>query len=233
MLTMVANDGAWAMILPSVPSPLCAGNIIASTAYRIMYRIARCTVTEDQKYEENTRSKFTENVNWCSHACTQECFIFPSYSFFFSFSLSFLLCLVFFLSCYSTAGRDNRLRQCTASCAATPPPRTTWHACHMTRSCISRSRWPAASARRTSDAKTDYGAKLRLRLYRSGFSSWRAPVWANRQRRRLPSQLAPTQTLPVCFCEQDLSEREREREYERVWEKKRENCCERVAQRKV
>ena len=107
MLTMVADDGAWAMILPSMPSPLYAGNIIVPTAYRIVYRVARCTVTEDQTYEENTRSKFTENVNRVpmfsrTHA---RMFYFSFLSLLFlllllslSLSLFLLLCLVFFLS---------------------------------------------------------------------------------------------------------------------------------------
>lgn len=100
----------------------------------------------------------------------------------------------------------------------------------MTRSCISRSRRPVASARRASDAKTDYGAELRPRIYRSGFSSWRAPVRANRQHRRLPQSVGADADSAKLVSASRMSRRKRGAERSGA---ERETERERAARRKA
>lgn len=92
----------------------------------------------------------------------------------------------------------------------------------MTRSCILRSRWPAATtARRASDAKSDCGMELRPWLYRSsGLSSWRDRRFErNGNVADSPSQSAPTQTSSVSLCKTS-----RVKEWGRGWRESSTRC---------
>lgn len=207
----LANDDSRMTILagcrrPSIPSSYSAGNIIA-----LLYRIVSAPgsgapkIAEEKKYQSTNVKPTPDGLTHARkdiHAKTVYYFLSCLIPHRFSFSPSSLFLSLFFLLSVTplvlllSVSREPSLFVFGVVCS-NAAARTTCHACHMTRSCISRSWWPAASARRASDAKSDCGTELRppaVGLYQSsGFSSWRPAVRANRQHRRLPSRSAPTQ----------------------------------------